>query len=100
MRPKNTTSLKDLKAERKRLETTIETFLLQTKLDGKKLTREAWCLKAGLDKCLISVVLTDKTFTRRIGKKAAISLANAVSWRKVKLTRADLRPDLFGDKNV
>lgn len=100
MRPKNTTSLKDLKAERKRLETTIETFLLQTKLDGKKLTREAWCLKAGLDKCLISVVLTDKTFTRRIGKKAAISLANAVSRRKVKLTKSDLRPDLFGGNNV
>lgn len=95
MRPKNTTPLKDLKAERKRLETVIETFLLQTKLDGNKLTREAWCVRAGLDKCLLSVVLTDKTFTRRIGKKAAISLSNVVSSRKNKLSRADLRPDLF-----
>jgi len=96
MRPKNTTLIKELKAERKRLEVVIETFLLQTKLDGKKLTREAWCLLAGLDKSLLSVVLTDKTFTRRIGKKAAISLENVISRRKVKLTKADLRPDLFG----
>ena len=99
MRPKNTTPISELKEERKRIIKVIDDFLLATRINGKTLTKERWCNKAGLDKCFLSVVLTDKTFTRRIGKKAAISLARAVSRRTdVKVTKADLRPDLFGDK--
>jgi len=99
MRPKNTTPINELKAERKRLEKVIETFLLESKLSGKTLTKENWCLKAKLDKCYISVVLTDKTFQRRIGAKSAKKLAKAVCRRAIKVTKADLRPDLFGDKS-
>ncbi len=100
MTRKNKSSINELRTERKRLERVIETFLLESKLSGDTLTREMWCLKADLDKCYLSVVLTDKTFTRRIGKKSAIKLANAICRRKNKLTRTDLRPDLFGDNNA
>lgn len=99
MRPKNTTPIKELKAERKRLEKVIETFLLESKLYGKPLTKQDWCLKAKLDKCYISVVLTDKTFQRRIGEKAATKLCKAVGRRSIKINKSDLRPDLFGGKH-
>lgn len=98
MRPKNKATINELKAERKRLQKVIETFLLESKLNNTPLTKEGWCTKAKLAKCYLSVVLTDKTFERRIGRKSAIALSNAVSKRAVKVTKADLRPDLFGVK--
>ncbi len=95
MRPKNTTPISELRKERKRLKRVIETFLLETQLGDNPLTKETWCLKAKLDKCYLSAILTDKTVKRRVGEKGAIKLANAVCKREIKVTRADLRPDLF-----
>ncbi|MHA1832465.1 MAG: hypothetical protein ACTSV7_00620 [Candidatus Baldrarchaeia archaeon] len=95
MQPKNTTSISALKAERKRLTTAIEIFLLKNKLDGKTLTKEDWCLKSNLDRCYLSVILTDKSFKRRISERAAIKLVNAVCRRKNKIYLPELRPDLL-----
>lgn len=95
MVPRNTTPISELKKERKRLIAVIETFLLATKLSGKPLHKESWCVKAGLSKCYLSSVLTDKTFKRRISKNAAIKLSKVVCKRGIKISKEDFRPDLF-----
>jgi len=98
MNKKTTISIKDLIAERERLQIVVETFLFHAKISKNQVTKTGLCIKAQLSPCYLSVILTDETYTRRVSREAAEALDRATRRHEHRLLKSDLRPDIWKPK--